>query len=161
MVEIPRHGQKHPQKAPKTNFFVELSKTPEGREQMKEWARTRKKSTGRPKGVPDGFRKHTIEPIREREKEYARKVVNIMADKMGVEDEYAKEALVTAVEVMRTPGETRERLSAARLVLDFTKQKPASKNELSIAKAEAFLESLIEEESVDAEGTSSGTEETA
>lgn len=157
----PRTGLKHPQKAPKRNFFAELNKTPEGRAQVKEWAKNRKKSTGRPKGVPDGYRKKTIEPLREREHQFARKVVDIMADKMGVEDEYAKEALVTAVEVMRTPGETRERLSAARLVLDFTKQKPASKNELSIAKAEAFLESLIEEESVDAEGTSSGTEETA
>lgn len=81
-----------------------------------------------------------------------------MADKMGLEDGYAKEALVAAVEIVRTPGETRERLAAARLVLDFTKQKPASKNEVSISKAEAFLESLIEEESVsDEEGTESGS----
>lgn len=156
----PRTGQKQPQKAPKRNFFAELNQTPEGRAQVKEWAKNRKKSTGRPKGVPDGYRKETIEPLREREHKFARKVVDIMADKMGIEDEYAKEALVTAVEIMRVPAETRERLAAARLVLDFTKQKPASKNELSIAKAEAFLESLIEEESVDhAEGTSSDPQE--
>lgn len=69
-----------------------------------------------------------------------------MADKFNIEDEYAKKALVTAVEVMNVVGETRERLAAARLVLDFTKQKPASKNEVSLSKAEDFLASLVTEE---------------
>ena len=70
----------------------------------------------------------------------------IMSEKFGVEDEYAKEALGTAVEVMRMQGETRERLSAARLILDFTKQKPVAKSEVAVAKAEDFLASLITEE---------------
>ena len=34
--------------------------------------------------------------------------------------------------------ETRERLAAARLVLDFTKSRPASKSEVTIGKAEEF-----------------------
>ena len=32
---------------------------------------------------------------------------------------------------------------AARMVLDFTKTKPAAKSEVTIGKAEAFLESLL------------------
>ena len=36
----------------------------------------------------------------------AKQVVTIMAEKYGIEDDYAKEALTTAVEVMRVPGET-------------------------------------------------------
>lgn len=160
----PRTGLKHPQKAPKTNYFAELDKTPEGRALRAKWAKERKKSTGRPVGVPDGYRKQMIEPIREREKQNAKEIVSVMADKFGIEDNYATEALEAAVEILRVPGETRERLAAARLVLDFTKQKPASKNELSVSRAEQFLEALIldDKESIEnEERTSSSTEETA
>ena len=45
----------------------------------------------------------------------------------------------------QVPGETRERLAAARLVLDFTKSRPASKSEVTIGKAEEFLASLLDE----------------
>jgi hypothetical protein len=96
--------------------------------------------------VPDGHRKHTIEPLREQLRGEAEKVVEVMAKKVGVEDDYAKEALTTAVEVMRSPDATRDRLAAARLVLDFTKQKPASKSEMAISQAESFLEGLLQEE---------------
>jgi len=60
-----------------------------------------------------------------------------------IDDEYAVEALKTAVEIMREPCSNRDRLSAAKLVLDFTKTKPAAKSEVTIGKAEAFLESLL------------------
>jgi hypothetical protein len=50
------------------------------------------------------------------------------------------------VEIVQVPGETRERLAAARLVLDFTRSKPVSKSEVSIGKAEEFLSSLLEED---------------
>jgi hypothetical protein len=69
-----------------------------------------------------------------------------MTEKYDIDDDYAKEALTTAVEVMRVPGETRERLAAARLVLDFTRSKPAAKSEVTIGKAEEFLSSLLDEE---------------
>ena len=69
-----------------------------------------------------------------------------MVEKHEIESDYAKEALETAVEVMRVQGETRERIAAARLILDFTKQKPVAKSEVSIGKAEEFLAGLLEEE---------------
>jgi hypothetical protein len=110
--------------------------------------------------VPDGHRKETIAPLREQAKLDAKKVVEIMSDKFNIEDEYQKEALTTAVEVMRLVGETRERLAAARLVLDFTKSKPASKSDVSISRAEDFLASLLQEdEQPDAPENSEGTEE--
>ena len=96
--------------------------------------------------MPDGYRKETIEPIRSKVKTEARKVVEIMAEQFNIEDEYAKTALETAVEVMKTPGENRERVAAARLVLDFTKSKPSAKSEVSISKAEDFLASLMTDE---------------
>jgi len=119
--------------------------TPEGRELRRQWSTKPRKNGGRPRGVPDGYRKHEIEPIREKAKKEAEEVVQIMSEKYNIEDEYSKEALKTAVEVMRVPGETRERLAAARLVLDFTKSRPASKSEVTIGKAEEFLASLLDE----------------
>ena len=136
----------HPQKAPKQNYFSTLMQTPEGRELRRQWSLKKRKNAGRPKGTPDGLRKEQADTMRAEIKKEAVKVVEIMSEKFGVEDEYAKEALGTAVEVMRMQGETRERLSAARLILDFTKQKPVAKSEVAVAKAEDFLASLITEE---------------
>ena len=146
---------KHPQKAPKRNYFADLMKTEEGRALRRQWSSKPRKNAGRPKGVPDGYTREQIEPIRAKVKQDAKRIVEIMSKEHGIEDQYAKAALETAVEVMRMPGDNRERVAAARLVLDFTKQKPAAKNELSISKAEDFLASLVEDEDgQEAEGSS-------
>lgn len=157
----PRYGNgSHPQRAPKKNYFATLMETPEGRAKRKEWSTKKRKNAGRPLGVPDGHRKHTIEPLREKLRGEAEKVVEVMAKKIGVEDNYAKEALTTAVEVMRSPDATRDRLAAARLVLDFTKQKPASKSEMAISQAESFLEGLLQEEQTNGQEAERDPQET-
>lgn len=120
--------------------------TPEGRALRTEWSLKKRKNAGRPKGVPDGHTKETIRPLREKVKKEAIEVTRIMAEKYDIQDDYSKEALKTAVEVMRLDGETRERLAAARLVLDFTKSKPAAKSDVTIGKAEDFLASLLVQE---------------
>lgn len=135
-----------PQKAPKNNYFATLNNTPEGRELRRQWSNKPRKNAGRPKGVPDGYTKAQIEPLRDNAKKEAETLVNVMADKYEIEDDYSREALQTAVEIMRVPGETRERLSAARLILDYTKAKPVSKSEVAISKAEDFLASLLDED---------------
>ena len=161
-VKAPPKPKIYPLKARKNNYFSTLMSTPEGRALRKEWSTKPRKNAGRPKGVPDGYRKETIAPLRAQAKLDAEKVVNIMSDKFNIEDEYQKEALTTAVEVMRLVGETRERLAAARLVLDFTKSKPASKSDVSISRAEDFLASLLQEdEQPDAPEDSKDTEKVA
>ena len=117
--------------------------TPEGKARHREMLLTRKNKGGRPLAVPDGYTKATIEPLRNKAKEDAKKAVAIMTDEN--ENTHAKEALEAAVEILRTPGQTRDRLTAARLVLDFTKSKPVSKQEVTVGKAEAFLSSLLDE----------------
>lgn len=144
---------RYPQKAPKKNYFATLMETEEGRALRRTWSTKKRINGGRPRGVPDGYRKEQIEPIRAEAKKEAERLVNIMADKFNIEDEYSKQALQTAVEVMNVVGETRERLAAARLVLDFTKQKPASKNEVALTKAEDFLASLVTEDKDGSETT--------
>ena len=142
-----------PHKAPKENYFSTLMKTPEGRALRRKWSTKPRRNGGRPRGVPDGHRKETIEPIRAKAKAEAKEVVKIMAEKYDIEDEYAKTALETAVEVMKVVGDNRERVAAARLVLDFTKSKPSAKSEVSISKAEDFLASLVADDDDDGQET--------
>lgn len=145
-AKAPPKSNACPQRAPKNNYFSTLMSTPEGRAKRKEWSNKARKNAGRPRGVPDGHRKETIEPLRKKAREEAKKVTQIMSKKYNIEDDYAKEALSTAVEIMRLDGEVRSRLAAARLVLDFSKSKPATKSDVSISKAEDFLTSLLKEE---------------
>jgi len=118
--------------------------TPEGRARHKEMLRTRKNKGGRPLNVPDGYNKKTIKPIVDQAKKDARKAVSIMKKQYEIDDPRAEEALETAIEIMRTPVHNRDRLQAAKLVLDFTKIKPVAKSEITVGKAEEFLSSLLE-----------------
>jgi len=137
-------------------------KTPEGRAKFKAMIKTRKNS-GRPLGVPDGYGKGRMVPIVEQAQKDAKKVVNIMKQDHEM-DARAEEALETAVEIMRTPVHNRDRLQAAKLILDFTKVKPVAKSEVTLNNAEAFLSSLLdddgEQDENPTEETESSTEET-
>ena len=139
--------KRYPQRAPKRNYFKTLCNTKEGRDLRKEWSNKPRKNAGRPSGVPDGHTKESIEIQRNQAKKDAKKVLQIMKDNgEDFEDIRAEEALEAAVEIMRTEGGARDRLSAARLVLDFTKQKPVTKSDVTVGKAEDFLENLLAEE---------------
>ena len=151
----PKKELKYPKKAtPKeNNYFTKLMQTEEGRALRKQWSTKKRKNGGRPTGTPDGYTLEAITPIRKQAQKDAERIVAIMAKDNNIDDEYAVEALKTAVEIMREPAQNRDKLTAARMVLDFTKTKPAAKSEVTIGKAEAFLESLLvsdpEEEQAD------------
>lgn len=146
---------------PHKNPLALQHKTPEGR--AKFWAMMRnKKKGGRPLGVPDGYGDGKIKPIVEQAQKDAKKVVSIMKQDYEINDPRAEEALETAVEIMRTPVHNRDRLQAAKLILDFTKVKPVAKSEVTLNNAEAFLSSLLDEgeQDGDTEATESSPEET-
>ena len=136
---------KYPQKStPKqNNYFTNLMKTPEGRALRKQWSNKPRKNAGRPVGVVDGYTAAQLVPIREKARAEADKVVEIMSDQFDINDEYSKEALRAAVAIMREPSQNRDKLTAARLVLDFTRSKPAASVEVTVGKAESFLSSLL------------------
>lgn len=138
-LTMPQKGHQ----AGKKNYFAKLMETEEGRALRKQWSTKKRKNAGRPKGTPDGYTLEAITPIREQAKKDAERIVAKMTKDNNIDDEYAIEALKAAVEIMREPGQNRDRLTAARMVLDFTKTKPAAKSEVTIGKAEAFLESLL------------------
>jgi hypothetical protein len=141
----PKKELKFPNKAtPKANnYFSTLMQTEEGRALRKQWSTKKRKNGGRPIGTPDGYTLEAITPIRKQAQKDAERIVAIMAKDNNIDDEYAVEALKTAVEIMREPAQNRDKLTAARMVLDFTKTKPVAKSEVTIGKAEAFLESLF------------------
>lgn len=127
-------------------------KTPEGRAKFAAMMKTKKKG-GRPLGVPDGYGDGKIKPIVEQAQKDAKKVVSIMKQDYEINDPRAEEALETAVEIMRTPVHNRDRLQAAKLILDFTKVKPVAKSEVTLNNAEAFLSSLLDEGEQDGDTT--------
>lgn len=81
-------------------------------------------------------------------KDEAKRMVRIM-EKKGFEipkNEFAREAIEAAVETMRMDAiSPKDKLTAARLVLDFTMSKPAAQAELTVKKAEDFLAEIAKD----------------
>jgi len=106
-------------------------------------------------GMPYGMNLEQFRFFR-RQARFEATMVMKKLDKAGVLDdcdEYAREALHTAVETMRMPIPPKDKLSAARLVLDFTKAKPAQKQEITVTKAEEWLEAVTEDNGKTNEGS--------
>ena len=118
-------------------------KTAEGRALRKQWSNKPKRNPGRPMGAVDGYTAEQLVPIRAKAQAEADKVVAIMSEQYDINDEYSQEALKAAVAIMREPSQNRDKLTAARLVLDFTRSKPAASVEVTVGKAESFLSSLL------------------
>lgn len=114
------------------------------------WAGTRRSETmrftnGRKLGHP---RRMTDEEARKgnlRAKELAKRdMANLK--KAGIDlGEAGNEALQSTIEIMRKPGELRLKLAAARQVLEWTMAKPAASQNLTVNTAEAWLDSLNED----------------
>ena len=103
-------------------------------------------------GIPDGWGYYGQEAaeLRAEKHEEAIRIVELMIEQDLIPDDVAaQEALTYAVSVVRdgkTNG-TRERLQAARMVLDFTKTKPASNANVTLNTAEDFLSKLADQAS--------------
>ena len=76
------------------------------------------------------------------------------------ENQYAREALQNALAIMKDPTSSRkDSLAATRMVLEWTEAKPASKSEVTINEAEAWLASLDVEEGFDDDGSEAEEDE--
>ena len=135
------------------NLFVRMQETEEGRLLWKIWTDRRflkpnGKGPGRPAGSIDGYTKTDLRKMRAVAKDEAKRMVRIM-EKKGFdipENEFAREALEAAVETMRMEAiNPKDKLTAARLVLDFTKAKPAAQAELTVRRAEDFLADIAKD----------------
>jgi hypothetical protein len=135
------------------NLFVRMQETEEGRLLWKIWTDRRflkpnGKGPGRPRGAMDGMYRKEREQKKAVAKEEAKRMVRIM-EKKGFqlpENEFAREALEAAVETMRMEAiNPKDKLTAARLVLEFTKAKPAAQAELTVRRAEDYLAEIAKD----------------
>jgi hypothetical protein len=143
---------------PKTLEAFE-EKQRKNRERFQKW-----KEEGRfpnRRGVPNGFAgaREAIDQGRAEARTEAKEIIAKMKrNGEPSEDPRSEESLEAAIEVVRAKAEdangrrdylygVADRLKAAKLVLEFTKAKPATKNEVTIQRAEDFLEGLARESS--------------
>jgi hypothetical protein len=117
---------------------------------MEEWRARRfqnpngKGLPGRRPGSKDGFTQAELIKQRAKAKAEAVEIVAYMEKKFDLpKDDFAKEALTTAVEIMRIDAiNVKDKLAAARTVLEWTMAKPATQNEVTVKRAEDFLNDI-------------------
>ena len=64
----------------------------------------------------------------------------------------AYDALECALTIMRSKVAPREQLAAAKIVLDFTKAKPAQKQDITVSSTETWLKQVIEDDKSNGSG---------
>lgn len=130
------------------SHFAILNQTPEGRAQLAEWRSRRTTTPKRPFGAIAGWTKHMREKALAHAMVEAKQLVNLMEQK-GYnipKDEYAREGIEAVVAMVRlTDISPKDRLAAARTLLDFTMAKPATTINQNVKKAEDFLADLAAE----------------
>jgi hypothetical protein len=138
-----RKGRKNP-----GSHFAKLSQTPEGRAQLAEWRARRKTVPKRPFGAKAGYTKQMRLKVWAFAHAQGLKLLKTMEAKGYVlpKDQYAREAIETVAAVMNLEDiSPKDRLAAARTLLDFTMAKPANETNLNVKKAEDFLLDLANE----------------
>lgn len=126
-------------------------------EQRKERAikavNSRKVYKGKPKGAPTGWTEKEFLRAQHQARIDAKRIIDIMATEgLLPQDDMAKEALLEAYMMMKTPNAVRDKLSIIRTILEYTKSKPASTQNVNIKTAEDFLQELADEDTPDTNG---------
>jgi hypothetical protein len=102
-----------------------------------------KNGQGRKVGVPVSRTNQQHAQVVADQQPHIDRIMKKMAEQ-GIlpDDPRAVEALESAVSVLRTVESAKDRLAAARLVLDFTKSKPTAKIEHTVKTAEDLLDEM-------------------
>lgn len=118
---------------------------------------------GRPLGSYDGIPKAERIRINEEAAAFAKRIIAKMEENGIIkpdDDPRAVEALAAAVEVMRTPTNQGTKLQAAKLILEYTKSKPATEAKVTVNKAEEWLASIAEDDESDEDPVTADDAET-
>ena len=103
---------------------------------------------GRKVGHPWGYREGKLAELQKEAAKQVQKDMENIKKKLEL-DEVAEEAMVGALTVLRNPNSQQTKLTAAKLLLEFSKTKPVAKSEVSVNAAEAWLASLADDNSKD------------
>lgn len=126
------------------NPSVRLQESPEGRALWKLWtSKAVDSKRGRQLGHIDGFSLKELRKLRSRAGTEAKAIVARMVEQQMIpKGVYAAEALETVIAVLRSPIPSRDKLTAARMLLDWTMAKPAGTEALTIQTAEDLLDAV-------------------
>lgn len=129
-----------------------MQQSEEGRKLWKMWTDLRFApgvKLGRPRGSTEGVLRSEREKIKKKAKAEAKEIVKFMEDNKGFDIpkvDFAKEAITTAVEIMRRDDLLpKDKLAAAKTVLEWTMAKPATESTVNVKKAEDFLADIAAE----------------
>ncbi|AYJ85536.1 hypothetical protein D3Y57_05505 [Sphingomonas paeninsulae] len=102
-------------------------------------------NTPNKRGVPSGMSIKDSIRLKDKALTEAKRIFKIM-DKEGLipDDQMARTALLTAFTMMKEQNTTRDKLACVRTVLEFTKNKPTTKTDITIKTAEDFLNEIAE-----------------
>lgn len=135
------------------NLFIRLQESDEGRALAKLWTDRKfhgKRPLGRITGHLDGYSIYVFRKLQQVAKLEAAVMVNHMQDKNLIpKGEYAKEAMTAVVEVMRLPAHPRDKLAAAKIILEWTLAKPASESTVNVRSAEDFLADVAKDAGIE------------
>lgn len=114
-----------------------------------------RKGAEKRRGVPRGWQQDTWVPFWNGKMEEARRIVEVLKSRGAIDypeghevkdKTLAEEAITYCVAVLRSgTGGVRERLTAAKLILTYTKLRPPSRAEVSIRTAEDILALVADE----------------
>lgn len=130
------------------NLFIRLQESDEGKALWALWMAKRfNDRIGRTAGHLDGYTLKTFRRLQARARHEAKIIVEYMMEKELIpKDGYAKEAIETAVEMMRLDAiHPRDKLAAAKVVLEYTMQKPATTSNVNVKSAEDFLDEVAKD----------------
>lgn len=99
---------------------------------------------GRKVGHPWGYREGKLAELQKEAAIQVQKDMENIKKKLEL-DEVAEEAMVGALTVLRNPNSQQTKLTAAKLLLEFSKTKPVARSEVSVNAAEAWLASLADD----------------
>lgn len=142
-IPVPKPKPKAAPRGPWANM------TPEERSEYARQLQARRKgpSGGRRTGVPRSLTVEQFEARKAEQTQIVKRIMKKMADNGQLPDDpRAVEALETGMVILRTQEDAKLKLAAARMVLDFTKAKPTTKQELTIKTAEDYLDELAEDD---------------
>lgn len=139
-----------PAKAPKGGGGIWATMTPEERTAHAKALAARSKLTRTRRPSRRGKARHLTNAQHDAAVEAQRPIVAKIMGKMDQrgelpEDPLAVEALEAALMVLRSPGPSEHRTAAARLVLDFTKSKPAASVRSVVRTAEDWVDEMAAE----------------
>ncbi len=105
-------------------------------------------NAGRKPGHIHGMRRKTYERKLLGAKREANRIVRYMTDKKQfvADNDVSEEAFKEVLVILRAPGPAKDRLAAAKTLLEYTQKKPVAATEMTLNNAESFLDAVLADE---------------